>query len=186
MSAIDRLLSNYSRQVRLPWSSNMSAKQRVWFAVYPPAEERRVRARLKQFEALTLEANHGWTTVDLTRLLPEWISAHEYREGIFEQPGHFSANSELETLAAERVRQAYSREEVDAASVVAVIGLASLFDFMRVSSLVERVEDDTVPGRLLIFFPGEYAGNVYRFMDARDGFNYMAVPITSTESFINP
>ena len=84
MSAIDRLLSNYSRQVRLPWSANMSGKQRIWFAVYPPAEERRVRARLPQFEALTLEANHGWTTVDLTRLLPEWIpGAHEYREAIF-------------------------------------------------------------------------------------------------------
>ena len=183
MSAIDRLLSNYSRQVRLPWSATASGKQRVWFAVYPPAEERRVRARLPQFEALTLEANHGWIRVDLTRLLPEWISGHEYREGIFEQPEHFSANSELEALAAERVRQTCSREEADAGGVVAVMGLASLFDFMRVSSLVERVED-SVRGRLLVFFPGEYAGNVYRFMDARDGFNYMAVPITSTESFI--
>jgi hypothetical protein len=55
MSTIDRLLSNYSRQVRLPWSPNVSGKQRIWFAVYPPAEERRVRARLPQFEALTLE-----------------------------------------------------------------------------------------------------------------------------------
>jgi hypothetical protein len=64
-------------------------------------------------------------------------------------------------------------------------GLATLFDFMRVSSLINRVED-SVRGRLLVLFPGEYAGNVYRFMDARDGFNYMAVPITSTESFINP
>jgi len=185
MSAIDRLLSNYSRQVRLPWSANMAGKQRVWFAVYPPADERRVRSRLPQFEALTLAAHHGWTTVDLTRLLPEWISAHEYREGIFEQPEYFSANNELEVLAAEQVRQACSREDVDAASVVAVVGLASLFDFMRVSGLVDRVED-AVPGRLLILFPGEYAANVYRFMDARDGFNYMAVPITSTESFINP
>lgn len=185
MSAIDRLLTNYSRQVRLPWSANMSGKQRIWFAVYPPAEERRVRARLPQFETLTLEANHGWSTVDLTRLLPEWVADHEYREAIFEQPEHFSANSELEALAAERVRQACSREDVDAASVVAVIGLASLFDFMRVSSLIERVED-SVPGRLLILFPGEYASNVFRFMDARDGFNYMAVPITSAESFIDP
>ena len=185
MSAIDRLLSNYSRQMRLPWPSNTSGKQRVWFAVYPPAEERRVRAHLPQFEALTLEASHGWSTVDLTRLLPEWISAHEYREAIFGQPEHFSVNNELEVLAAERVRQACSRDEVDADSVVAVTGLASLFDFMRVSSLIERVEDN-VPGRLLVFFPGEYAGNVYRFMDARDGFNYMAVPITATESFIIP
>ena len=185
MTAIDRLLSNYSRQVRLPWAANMAGRQRVWFAVYPPSEERRVRARLPQFEALTLEASHGWTTVDLTRLLPEWISAHEYREAIFAEPEQFSSNSELEDLAVERVRQAWAGEDVNAASVVAVTGLASLFDFMRVSSLIERVED-CVRGRLLVLFPGEYAGNVYRFMDARDGFNYMAVPITSAESFINP
>jgi hypothetical protein len=29
MSAIDRLLTNYSRQVRLPWSDNLSGKQRI-------------------------------------------------------------------------------------------------------------------------------------------------------------
>jgi Domain of unknown function (DUF1788) len=185
MSAIDRLLSNYSRQVRLPWSPNMSGKQRIWFAVYPPAEERRVRARLPQFEALTLEAKHGWSTVDLTRLLPEFLAAHKYRESIFQNPQHLRAGSELEIRAAALVNEACSREEADIDSVVAVIGLASLFDFMRVSSLIDRVED-SVRGRMLILFPGEYAGNVYRFMDARDGFNYMAVPITSTESFINP
>ncbi len=185
MSAIDRLLANYARQVRLPWSAHTSGKQRIWFAVYPPAEERRVRARLPQFEALTLEANHGWSTVDLTDLLPQWIAGHEYREAIFAEPEQFSANSELEDLAVERVRKACAGEETDATSVVAIIGLATLFDFMRVSSLIERVED-TVCGRLLVLFPGEFAGNVYRFMDARDGFNYMAVPITSTESFINP
>jgi hypothetical protein len=185
MSAIDRLLFNYSRQVRLPWSANMSGKQRVWFAVYPPAEERRVRARLPQFEALTLEASHGWTTVDLTRVLPEFLAAHKYRESIFQSPQYLKAGNELEVRAGARVNEACRREEADGRSVVAVTGLASLFDFMRVSSLIERVED-RVLGRLLIFFPGEYAGNVYRFMDARDGFNYMAVPITSTESFISP
>lgn len=185
MNAIDRLLSNYSRQVRLPWSPSMSGKQRIWFAVYPPAEERRVRARLPQFEAVTLEANHGWIAVDFTRLLPEFLAAHKYRESIFETPQHFRAGNDLELRAAALVSEACGREEADAGSVVTVIGLASLFDFMRVSSLIERVED-SVRGRLLVLFPGEYAGNVYRFMDARDGFNYMAVPITSTESFINP
>jgi len=185
MSSIDRLLKNYSRQLRLPWSASMSGKQRVWFAVYPPAEERRVRARLPQFESVTLEANHGWLTVDLTNLLPQWIAAHEYREGIFAEPEYGPANSELEDLAVDRVRQACGAEDANEASVVAVMGLATLFDFMRVSNLIERVED-SVRGRLLVLFPGDYAGNVYRFMDARDGFNYLAVPITSAESFINP
>jgi hypothetical protein len=185
MSAINRLLTNYSRQVRLPWAAHTSGKQRIWFAVYPPIEERRVQARLPQFEALTLEANHGWSTVDLTDLLPEWIAGHEYREAIFAEPEQFSVSSELEDLAVERVRNACVGEDMDSASVVAVTGLATLFDFMRVSSLIERVED-SVRGRLLVLFPGEFAGNVYRFMDARDGFNYMAVPITSAESFISP
>ena len=183
MNAIDRLLANYSRQVRLPWAPHTSGKERVWFAVYPPAEERRVRARLPQFDAHTLEAGHGWSTVDLTDLLSTWIAAHEYREGIFAEPEQFSKNSELEDLAVERVRRACAAETANTSSVVAVSGLASLFDFMRVSTLIERVED-SVRGRLLILFPGEYAGNVYRFMDARDGFNYMAVPITSNENFI--
>ena len=95
MSAVDRLLDNYRRQVRLPWSPNMSGKQRIWIAVYPPPEERRVRARLPQFEALTLEANHGWSTVDLTRLLPEFLAAHKYREQIFQNPQHLRAGSDL-------------------------------------------------------------------------------------------
>lgn len=183
MNAIDRLLTNYTRQVRLPWAASASGKQRVWFAVYPATEERRVRARLPQFEALTLEANHGWLTVDLTDLLPSWIAAHEYREAIFAEPEHFTVSNELEDLAVERVKAACGHEDADPDCVVALTGLATLFDFMRVSSLVERVED-SIRGRLLVFFPGEFAGNVYRFMDARDGFNYMAVPITATESFV--
>ena len=185
MNAIDRLLTNYARQVRLPWSASMSGKQRVWFAVYPPAEERRVRAKQPQFEATTLEARHGWLNVDLTDLLPRWIAVHEYREEMFKEPEQFTFSTQLEDLAVERVRQACSTEDANTTCVVAVTGLATLFDFMRVSSLVERVED-SVRGRLLVFFPGEYAGNVYRFMDARDGFNYLAVPITATESFIQP
>lgn len=185
MSAIDRLVANYERQVRLPWSPALSGKQRVWFAVYPPAEERRVRARLPQFEAATNEALHSWMLVDLTRLLPEFLAGHKYRDKIFKDPQHLRVGDKIEERAAHLLKSAFSHEEVNADCVVAVVGLASLFDFMRVSSLIDRVEDG-VAGRLLVFFPGEYAGNVYRFMDARDGFNYMAVPITSTESFLNP
>ena len=183
MSAIDRLLTNYSRQVRLPWSPNMSGKQRIWFAVYPPAEERRVRARLPSFETATLEAGHEWRTVDLTTQLPEFLAAHKYREANFQKPQYFKAGNDLEVRASALVKAACSH--ADEGGVLAVTGLASLFDFIRVSNVIERIEDN-VPGRLLVLFPGEYSGNVYRFMDARDGFNYMAVPITSTESFITP
>lgn len=185
MSSIDRLLTNYSRQVSLPWSANAAGKQRVWFAVYPPADERKVRARMPQFEATTLEAGHGWAEVDLTRLLPEWLAAHKYREKIFQDPKGLRMSRQLEDIAAERIQAACAREEADGNSVVTITGLGSLFDFMRVSSLINLVED-SVRGRLLVLFPGEYRHNVYRFMDARDGFNYMAVPITSTENFLTP
>lgn len=183
MNAIDRLIANYQRQVSLPWATHLAGKQRVWFAVYPPAEERRVRAHLQHFETATLEARHGWLVVDLTRLLPEWLSQHEYRDGIFTEPQYFTANQELEELAIERVRTACAAEEADQNTVVTVLGLGSLFDFIRVSRLLDAVED-AIRGRLLVLFPGEYRHNSYRFMDARDGFNYMAIPITTTESFL--
>jgi len=36
-----------------------------------------------------------------------------------------------------------------------------------------------VEGRLLVFFPGEYhpENHTYRLLDARDGWNYLAVPL---------
>ena len=30
----------------------------------------------------------------------------------------------------------------------------------------------------MLFFPGEFENNNYRLLDARDGWNYLAVPIT--------
>lgn len=185
MNAVDRLITNYQRQVCLPWACNLAGKQRVWFAVYPPAEERRVRAHLQDFETATLAAKHGWLMVDLTWLLPEWLSQHEYRDGIFAEPQFLSSHEDLEELAVERVKKACTSEEVDQNTVVTVLGLGSLFDFIRVSRLLDAVEG-AIRGRLLVLFPGEYRQNSYRFMDARDGFNYMAVPITTTESFLKP
>lgn len=185
MSAVDRLLANYSRQIELPWATHVAGAQRIWFAVYPPAEERRLRAHLPQFETLTLRAQHEWVTVDLTPVFPEYLATHRYREAIFQRPQHLRAGAELEARAVALIRERCLDQGTDEGTVVAVTGLASLFDFVRVSSLVASVED-CVPGRLLVFFPGEYSGSVYRFMDARDGFNYMAVPITSTESFLIP
>jgi hypothetical protein len=94
----------------------MSGKQRIWFAVYPPAEERRLRARLPSFETAALEAGHEWRTVDLTPLLPEFLAAHKYREAIFQKPQHFKAGSDLEVRAATLVQEACSH--ADEGSVV--------------------------------------------------------------------
>jgi hypothetical protein len=52
----------------------------------------------------------------------------------------------------------------------------------RVSTIVEGIKD-TVAGRLLVFFPGEHhpENHTYRLLDARDGWNYLAVPLLATE-----
>jgi hypothetical protein len=49
---------------------------------------------------------------------------------------------------------------------------------VKVSALIERVQD-LVQGRMLVFFPGEVDGNSYRLLGARDGWNYLATPITA-------
>lgn len=84
---------------------------------------------------------------------------------------------ETVTLA---LRQRLQQSDADNNTVVAVTGLASLFGLMRASRLIEAVAPD-VKGRLLVFFPGERDGANYRLLDARDGWNYLAIPITAEE-----
>ena len=62
--------------------------------------------------------------------------------------------------------------------VVALTGIGSLFGFLKVKAFVEGVAS-MVPGRLIVFFPGSYENNNYRLLDAYDGWNYLAVPITA-------
>lgn len=185
MNEIDRLVNNYQKQTALPWTQNLAGKQRVWFAVYDPSSERYLRARIQHFEMATRESKHGWLLLDLTRLLPQWLAKHEYREQIFSEPRYFTPGEQVENLAIAEIKKICTLDEADSNAVVAIMGLASLFGFVRVSRLLDTVEAD-IRGRLLVFFPGEYQQNMFRFMNARDGFNYMAVPITSTEGFIRP
>ena len=68
-------------------------------------------------------------------------------------------------------------------TVVALMGVGSLFGLARVSSVVEGIKD-AVGGRLVVFFPGEYhpENHAYRLLDARDGWNYLAVPLLAKEA----
>jgi hypothetical protein len=184
MSKISNLVINYQRFVSLPWLQNLAGKQRVWFAVYQPSEERRLRAQIQEFETTTLGANHRWRLEDITDAPAKWLANHEYRESYFLEPSALvNVEEELKTYIVSRLITACRAPEVDVNTVVAVIGIGSLFGFTHVSGIIARVED-SIKGRLLVFFPGEYERNLYRFMDARDGFNYMAVPITCSERFM--
>ena len=182
MGRIDRLAEHYRRHVSLPWQKELAGAQRAIFVVYDKADERRLRARKTLFELATTRAGHGWTECDLTGAFAEWMVRAEYRESYFESPEDLGLKLEEDFLeyAAGRVRTKLAAPEADEGSVVAVFGVASLFGFTRVSALMQAVEGD-VRGRIVVFFPGEYEDGNYRLLDARDGWNYLAVPITLQE-----
>jgi hypothetical protein len=66
--------------------------------------------------------------------------------------------------------------------VIAIKGVGSLFGFLKVKEVVDKLAP-MVKGRLLVFFPGSYEDNNYRLLDGYDGWNYLAVPITADKEF---
>ena len=177
MSKLDQLIRRYEEFIALPWQAGLAGSQRVIFVVYDKTDERRLRAKVDEFELATKKAGHGWRLVDLTDAFAEWMAGQEYRKNYFEYPEDLATVlPDFEAHLQERVRNAV--QNCDENDVVALGGIASLFGFTRVSSLVQAVAG-AVPGRLLVLFPGEYENNSYRLLDARDGWSYLAVPITA-------
>jgi hypothetical protein len=183
MSYVDDLLAAYRKFAGLPWQRNLAPPQRVWMAIYPPTDERRLRLHLQAFEVATKEAGHSWSLVDITTSFERWMASHEYRDSYFEAPDllETALPAFFEHLVSE-VREELG-ERADPNGVVGLLGVGTLFglgDAVKVSALLNAVSD-TVAGRLLVFFPGEHEGSNYRLLDARDGWNYLAVPIKPNE-----
>lgn len=179
MGRIDRLVERYKSYIALPWQKDLAGAQRALFIVYDKADERRLRARKDLFEMATKETGHGWLECDLTRVFAQWMAKTEYRERYFESPEdlELKLEDEFPEHVAGRVRQRLKAPEADDNAVVGIFGIASLFGFLRVSELMRQIEQD-ISGRVVVFFPGEYENSNYRLLDARDGWNYLAVPIT--------
>jgi hypothetical protein len=182
VSHVTDLLAAYRRFVSLPWQENLAPPQRVWMAVYPPDQERRIRLHVPEFKTVTTECNHGWALIDITTSFEWWMAAHEYRDAYFEDPDLLeSALPAFFDHLVHEVREQVAQHSAPD-SVVALLGAGTLFglgDAVKVSALLNSV-NDLVAGRLLVFFPGEQDGNSYRLLDARDGWNYMAIPITAS------
>jgi hypothetical protein len=184
VSYIDNLLAAYRKFVALPWQQNLAPPQRVWMAIYPPEYERRLRLHMPAFKAATTEHQHSWALVDVTTSFERWMAAHEYRDAYFDEPEllETALPAFFDHLVADVRSQLAAKGTPD--SVVAVLGAGALFglgDAVKVSALLDAV-NDAIPGRLLMFFPGEHEGNSYRLLDARDGWNYLAVPLTADGS----
>ncbi len=181
MSYVEELIEAYRRFVELPWPKSVAPPQRVWMAVYPPRYERRVRLNLPEFENATLRAGHGWGCIDITTSFERWMAGHEYADTYFEEPEllETALPAFFSTLVAE-VREQLERHD-DPNGVVGLLGAGTLFglgDSVKVSALMNAV-NESIAGRLLVFFPGQHEHNSYRLLDARDGWNYLATPITT-------
>jgi hypothetical protein len=177
MSKIDDLLEAYRTQVSLQWGEMLSREEKVWFCVYDPSYERRIRARLSEFKIVTVQSGHTWQLVDITGLFERWLAENDYREDYFADPSllEYDLDDFVARLAdhlAEKVQAA------DDSTVVAVIGVGSLYGIVRASTVIDRLVKITdIPGRLMFFFPGDRNGRNYRLLKARDGWNYLATPI---------
>jgi hypothetical protein len=180
VSYIDELLAAYHSFVSLPWQQNLAPAQRVWMAVYPPEHERRLRLHVPEFGVATQDAHHSWALIDITASFERWMAAHEYREEYFESPDLLepALPAFFEHLVGEVLDGLAGHTAPN--GVVGLLGAGALFglgDTVKVSALLNAV-NAAVAGRLLVFFPGEHQGNRYRLLDARDGWNYLATPIT--------
>lgn len=179
MGKIEELSERYGLHIATPWQKTVAGAQRVIMVVYDKELERTLRARKQLFELETQKGLHDWFEVDITSAFATWMAADEYREAYFESPADLQLKLEAEfaEVVADRVRVELFRPDVTDQAVVAVIGAGSLFGFTWMSKVLKLVERD-IKGRLLVFFPGSYDQNNYRLLDARDGWNYLAVPVT--------
>ena len=149
----------------------------MMLVVYEKELERRLRARIGEFEQATTRSGHEWRLVDCTRWFAEWMAADDYRDAYFEDPSllNMKLEGEFKRFASERL--ASGLRDADDSTVVALMGVASLYGFLRVSELIRAIEQD-IQGRLVVFFPGTKDDDNYRLLDARDGWNYLANSIT--------
>lgn len=175
MSRVSDLADAYKTELSLSWKDNVSGGERVWMLVYPPDLERQMRHTLPSLELATTQAKHDWITLDITDSFGRWLSTHRYAEAFYEDPLDLTQSilDQYEASLVAHIRQTLKSASADA--VVALVGIGTIFPFLRASSVIKSV-DSAVSGRLLVLFPGlhDHEKHSFRLLDARDGFNYRA------------
>ncbi|SMD44860.1 protein of unknown function [Aquiflexum balticum DSM 16537] len=179
IAKIDQLIQEFDKVVNEPFNATLSGQERIWFLVYDPAEQRKVSLRMGEFETSTLRAGKKWQAISLKDCFPEWMSNHDYRDAYFTNPEYIVDQLEAEFIpfAIQFLKKKLESIEQDSDTLIAILDVSSLFGFARLSEILKNCDRD-FKGRLLIFFPGEFENNQYRLLDARDGWDYLARPIT--------
>ena len=179
MSKIKKLLNTYETFIQLPWRSDSAAEQRVIFCVYDQNDELRLRAKVEEFEIATKKANHGWFLFDITNTFAVWLSKNRYAKSYFAQPEIVQTlTGTYLTFIVEEYKRFLQAHECTENDVIALTGVASLFGLLKVKEVVDKLSKLT-KGRLVVFFPGSFENDNYRLLDAYDGWNYLAIPITA-------
>lgn len=173
MGRIEALADLYARTISIPWLKSASGAERVLMVVYSTNLERTLRGRVGLFADATAQAGHAWKLVDVTTWFSEWMAGQEYALSYFEMPEDIRPliEAEFKPHVAKRLRTELAAADSD--TVVGLLGVASLYGFVRISELIRAVEPD-IRGRLVVLFPGTKDGNNYRMLDAHDGWNYLA------------
>jgi len=183
VSKVKRLIQSYRKYISVPWREDAAAAQRVIFCVYNETDELWLRAKVDEFEIVTRQAGHEWAMFDLTDTFAIWFSSQRYAKSYFQKP-HLLSTLLPKYLAfiTDAFETFLKTNESGPDSVVAIKGVGSLFGFLKVKEVVDKLAP-MVTGRLLVFFPGSHENNNYRLLDGYDGWNYLAVPITADKGY---
>lgn len=179
-SKVDQLLSAFKTVINEPWLNTLSGQERVWFLVYDPAEQRKVDLRIGDFKIETINAGKKWVSVSLKKCFPSWMASHDYKDAYFAEPDALidQLDVEFKNYAIEYLLSELNNLNIDENTLIAIRDVSSIYGFARLSDILSGV-NASVRGRMLIFFPGEFEKNHYRLLDARDGWSYLARPITA-------
>jgi len=177
---VDGLIQAYEKVVSGKWVETLSAQERIWFLVYDPDSQRKVDFRISDFENATKKAGKKWANISLKDCFTEWMATHEYRDEYFLDPDSLVDQLEFDfkNFAIENTIQKIRKHQIDHETVIALTHVASLFGFARLSDILNHIAGE-IKGRLLVFFPGEFEKNQFRLLNARDGWSYLARPITA-------
>ena len=179
MGNLDLLQQRYFDRISMPWQSSLSGAERIFFLVYDPSDERRMRARADAFKLETQKAGHTWSAIDLADTFSNWMSEEPQREAYFKRPARLEPLLvEYEDYVIRLVQNTLNGPNHNENAVLAVLGAGSLFGLTKFSRIVEPASAH-IKGRLVVFYPGERRGPNYHLLGVSDGWNYLAVPITA-------
>jgi len=177
MNDVDRLVEALRQQLSHPWTADRSGGERVWFLVHDPDKTRAVLARREAFRQVAEAAGKRWVEIDISAEFGRWMASHRYAARYYAKPRLATTiAADFAAALAADISRRIGELGVDHQTLLAITGTESLFGITKLSHLTKMIED-AVPGRLLVFFPGEFTEPHYRFLNARDGWSYLAIPI---------